>query len=53
MVTIAMGEDMMSPKTIATEVHSSDGRHRRVTVDTGHKIPIAKVEHPRRYRCVL
>jgi hypothetical protein len=25
MVTIAMGKDMMSLKTIATEVHSSDG----------------------------
>jgi hypothetical protein len=25
MVTVAMSKDVMSPKTVATEVHSSDG----------------------------
>jgi hypothetical protein len=31
MVTIAMGEDMISPKTVATEVHNSDGRFSDIT----------------------
>jgi hypothetical protein len=31
MVTITMDEDMISPKTIATEVHNSDGRFGDIT----------------------
>jgi hypothetical protein len=31
MVTIAMGKDMMSPKTIATEGHNGDGRFSDIT----------------------
>jgi hypothetical protein len=31
MVIIATGEDMMSPKTVATEVHSSDGQFSDIT----------------------
>jgi hypothetical protein len=31
MVTIAMSDDMMSPKTVAIEGHSSDGRFGDIT----------------------
>jgi hypothetical protein len=31
MVTVAMGDDVMSPKTVATEGHSSDGRFDDIT----------------------
>jgi hypothetical protein len=31
MVTIAMGEDMMSPKIFTTEGHGSDGRFSDIT----------------------
>jgi hypothetical protein len=31
MVTIAMGEDMISPKTVATEGHSNNGRFSDIT----------------------
>jgi hypothetical protein len=31
MVTIATGEDMISPKTVATEGHNSDGRFDDIT----------------------
>jgi hypothetical protein len=31
MVTISMGKDMMSPKTVATEVHNSDGQFGDIT----------------------
>jgi hypothetical protein len=31
MVTVATGEDVMSPKTIATEVHNRDGQFGNIT----------------------
>jgi hypothetical protein len=31
MVTVAMDEDVMSPKTVATEDHNSDGRFSDIT----------------------
>jgi hypothetical protein len=55
MVTVATDEDVMSPKTVATEDHSSDGWFSDitvVTVETGHKMSVAKVR-PRRYRGIL
>jgi hypothetical protein len=31
MIIIAMSEDMMSPKTVGTEVHNSDGQFGDIT----------------------
>jgi hypothetical protein len=51
MATLAMGDDVMPPKTVATEGHSSDGVVRQhyggATVKMGHKMPIAKFRCPR------
>jgi hypothetical protein len=45
MVTVATDEDVMSPKTVATEGHSSDGRFgditKAATVETSHKMRVA------------
>jgi hypothetical protein len=46
MVTIATNKDMMSPKTVATEVHSSDGRFGDITDEhCRHGSHVAKVGH--------
>jgi hypothetical protein len=49
MATMATGEAMMSPKTIASEVTTVTGgsvTSLRSTVETGHKMPVAKVRPP-------
>jgi hypothetical protein len=51
MVTIATGEDMMSPKIVATVVVQS--HHRGATIEMDHKMSVAKVGPPHCYRSTL